>query len=63
MRLKDSDEAYVEAAVEVLSASVEPAKVNTLAAEIDGRALDTAVRCSVRHRALADAEQERADLA
>jgi hypothetical protein len=29
------------------------------AAEIVGRVLDAAARCSVRHRALADAEQER----
>ena len=59
MRLKDSDEAYVEAAVEVLSASMPPAEVNTLATEIVRRVLDATVRCSVRHRALADAEQER----
>ena len=59
MRLKDSDDVYFEAAVEVLSASVPPAKVNTLAAEIVGRALATAEGCPVRHRALADAEQER----
>ena len=49
----------MEAAVEVLSASVPPAKVNTLAAEIVGQALAIALGCSVRHRALADAEQER----
>jgi hypothetical protein len=59
MRLKDSDEAYIGAAVEVLSATVPPAKVNDLAAEIVGRALATAGGAPVRHRALADAEQER----
>ena len=59
MRLKDSGEAYAEAAVEVLSATVPPAKVNTLAAEIVGRALATAGGGPVKHRALADAEQER----
>jgi hypothetical protein len=59
MRLRDSGEAYAEAAVEVLSASVPPAKVDTLAAEIVGRALAMTGGAPARRRALADAEQER----
>ena len=59
MRLKDSGEAYAEAAVEALSAAVPPAQVDILAAEIVGRALAAAGERPVKHRALADAEQER----
>ena len=58
MRLKDSDEAFLEAAAEALSTRVPPARVKALAAEIVERAVDTVQR-SVKHRALADAEQER----
>jgi DNA polymerase III epsilon subunit-like protein len=59
MRLKDTDEAYVEAAVEVLSANVPLAEVSAIACEIVGQALDVAEQCPVGHRALADAEQAR----
>jgi hypothetical protein len=59
MRLKDTDEAYLEAAAEVLSASLPPTQVTTLAAEIVAEVLDAADQRPVSHRALADAEQER----
>ena len=59
MRLRDSDEAHIEAAAEVLSGSAPPAEMLVLAAEIVKRAQDAAVKPSVKHRALADAEQER----
>lgn len=59
MRLRDTDEAYAEAAVGALSASM-PVKVATsLAAEIVGQVLDAAAQRPVGHRALADAEQQR----
>jgi hypothetical protein len=58
MRLKDSDEAFLDAAAEVLSTRVPPARVKALAAETVERALNAAVQHSVKHRALADAEQE-----
>ena len=59
MRLRDSDEAHIEAVAEVLSGSGPPAQVHALAAEIVKRARAAAVQPSVKHRALADAEQER----
>jgi hypothetical protein len=59
MRLKDTDEAYVEAAVEMLSANVPLAEVSAIAREIVGHALEAAEQRPVGHRALADAEQAR----
>jgi hypothetical protein len=59
MRLKDTDEAYAEAAVEMLSANVPLAEVSAIAREIVGHALEAAERRPVSHRALADAEQAR----
>jgi hypothetical protein len=59
MRLRDSDEAYAEAALEVLAASMPAEMARTLAAEIVGRALEAAAQRPVGHRALADAEQQR----
>lgn len=58
MRLKDSHEGFLDAAAEVLSTRVPAARVKALAAEIVQRALDAPLQRSVRHRALADAEQE-----
>jgi hypothetical protein len=58
IRLKDSDEAFLEAAVEVLSSIVPPARVKDLAANIVQQALDGALRRSVSHRALPDAKQQ-----
>ena len=59
MRLRDTDEAYVEAAIEVLSANLPLAEVSTIAKEIVGHTLEGAEQRPVSHRALADAEQAR----
>ena len=59
MRLKDSDEAYAEEAIEALSASMPPETASTRVAEIVERALEAAAQRPVGHRALADAERQR----
>lgn len=59
MRLKDTDEAYAEAAVAVLAASMPPEVAKARAAEVVARALDEAAQRRVDHRALADAERQR----
>jgi hypothetical protein len=59
MRLKDSDEVYAEAAMEALSASMPPEVARARAADIVERVLKAATQRPVRHRALADAEEQR----
>jgi hypothetical protein len=59
MRLRDSDEAFAEAAIEVLCAGMPPEAAQARAADIVERALKAAAQHTPRHRALADAEQQR----
>lgn len=58
MRLKDSDEAFLDAAAEGLAQALPPAQVKALAADIVEQVLSANARRTVKHRALADAEQE-----
>jgi hypothetical protein len=59
MRLRDSDEAFAEAAIDGMSASLPLEAARARAADVVERALKAAAQHAPRHRALADAEQQR----
>jgi hypothetical protein len=58
LRLKDSDEAHFEAAAEALRPVVDPARLESLAADIIEQARTTIGQSPPHHRALDDARQE-----
>jgi hypothetical protein len=58
MRLKDSDEAYVEAAAEPLRPLVASGDLDAVVAGVIARAQDDAAQVPVSHRALDDAKGE-----